>query len=188
MWCCTQNLLKIGLFSVLVALVLFSAAVVAVPNFNVTKHYQLSGSTFVQGTPTFDVDTPIVQIGTSVETPFKSGSQGGTLEVTKPGIRGSSSSTTNTTGSIAPIKMLGLQVSTFGGPEVPTALGMPDPVNTSFAANPQLLQASFAQSGAFKAATPVLPKSGGITEKTTSFGSTVAAVKGPKAYAPLKTK
>jgi hypothetical protein len=184
-----RNCAKIGIICVIAVFLAATAMVSAVPSYNGTKNFFLNGNSFVQSTPSTFWDGPNVQIGTAVETPDKGHSQAGTLEVSNPGIRGSSSSnsTANSTSSgLSPQKMIGLQVSTFEGPAGTKNLGATEPKSTSFVDNPATLPSLFSKSQAFKAAAPNLPKTNGISEKTTAFGKTVAASTGIKSQQQLK--
>lgn len=185
----TLHHVYIAIICILAGTIVLMTAVSAVSNYTGTKSYYLNQGTCIPVTPGRGT-VSTVQIGTSVETDVSGTSQGGTLEVSAGGIRGStqSGSTVNASGSKGLSRqVMGLQVSSFEGTSGLKTLGFADNPDVSFTDTPGQIETLFSRSSAFKAATPVLPKSGGITEKTTVFGKTVAAATGVKTTPPIKT-
>ena len=178
MGCLKGHYAWIIIICMLAGMFVLMPAVTAATNISGTKTFMFHQGVFVPTTPSTNAGS-YVQIGTDVESDTGLQEQGGTLEVSQAGIRGAVSTgglknTTKTQGFSR--EMMGLQVSSFGGSSVPKTLGFADNPDISFTDNPGQVQQLFSKSSAFKAATPVLPKSGGITEKTTVFGKTVATV------------
>jgi hypothetical protein len=178
MGCLKVHCTWVIIICLLAGMVVLIPSVTAATNYSGTKAFIFHQGVLVPSTPSTSAGS-YIKIGTAVESDTGQQEQGGTLEVSQGGIRGTASSgtSTNTTKTQGYSReMMGLQVSTFDGSSGPKTLGFADNPDVSFTDNPGQVQTLFSKSSAFKAATPVLPKSGGITEKTTVFGKTVATV------------